>query len=81
VAAKSNPVHAARMRSGLTLEEVAMLAGVSVGCVSRIERGLTVKPTRLTRRAIARALDVDESRLWPVRGQGTRTPSKARGSR
>jgi DNA-binding XRE family transcriptional regulator len=60
-----HPVQKARRKRKLTLEELGHRSGVSMGCISRIETGATANPNKLTKRAIARALDVEVRDLWP----------------
>ncbi len=60
-----NPLHKARVKRHLTLEELAQLSGVSIGAISRLETEFTKRPHKLTRQALARALDVDAQVLFP----------------
>lgn len=64
MATDTSPIRTARERAGLTQEEAAHRAGISWPTWQRAESGATV-PIRLTRRAIAAVLGVDEADLWP----------------
>jgi transcriptional regulator with XRE-family HTH domain len=55
----------ARMLRGLTIEQLAAKCGVTCGAISRIERGETQNPHKLTRRALAAALDYRVTDIWP----------------
>lgn len=57
-----NPVRAARDAKGVTREWLAFKTGLTVRTIERIEGG-HVDPQRVTRRAIAAALEVDPSDL------------------
>lgn len=57
-------VREARLRKGFSVAELAKRAGVAIGTASNTELGRT-RPTRLVRRAIAAALEVEERMLWP----------------
>jgi transcriptional regulator with XRE-family HTH domain len=49
-------IRAGRLRVGLTQQELAERAGVAVGTLSLIERGVVRRPHRLTRRALLSVL-------------------------
>jgi transcriptional regulator with XRE-family HTH domain len=53
-----------RRARGLSMEDVARLSGVSWRTIQRIETGKS-RPHRPTRDAIARALGVPRTEIWP----------------
>ena len=54
-----------RQAKGLTQWELAKKANVYPDTVSKIERGIIGKPYQKWRQALARALEVSESELFP----------------
>jgi transcriptional regulator with XRE-family HTH domain len=62
------PLHRARLLRELTLEELASRSQVTMGAISRIETGETIEPHKLTKRALADALDFRISDIWPKPG-------------
>lgn len=65
----AHPVAVHRESQDRSREWLADQAGVSVRTIERIELGEVAKPHRVTRRAIANALGVDATQLWPVTPQ------------
>jgi transcriptional regulator with XRE-family HTH domain len=59
-----NRVREFRLQMDYTQEDLAQASGVSVFTVSRIESGKN-QPTRLTRRALAKALKHPEQVVFP----------------
>jgi DNA-binding XRE family transcriptional regulator len=53
-----------RARAGLTQEELAKRAGLSVDTIKRIERGSN-RPILLTQYAIAQALGMEREEVFP----------------
>lgn len=60
-----SPLRAARDRRGMSREELAFKAGVSLKTIERLEAG-QVEPRRATQRVIADVLECDPAVLWPV---------------
>jgi transcriptional regulator with XRE-family HTH domain len=61
----NNQLRLWRVRQGLTIEEVADLAGLSPAMVSRVERGER-QLAPLTKARVARCLGVSIRELFPV---------------
>jgi transcriptional regulator with XRE-family HTH domain len=61
----SGRIRALRMRKGLSLSAVALVAEVDPATVSRVERSL-VEPQRETIARIAKALHVAPRRIWDI---------------
>ena len=59
---ETSPLRHARLAAGMSPEELAFRAGVSMRTIERIENG-EAEPRRATRKVIADALGLD---LWPV---------------
>lgn len=54
-----------RKRAGLTQQELAVRAGVSLGAIAQLESGRRRFPRIKTALAIARVLGVEVEEIWP----------------
>lgn len=76
---EEHPLRTARRRAGLSIDQLAVSAGMGGASVSRIECGRT-SPQRTTKAALAAALGVPVDELFPTGTTGARRDAVAPGS-